>query len=261
MAGEKKKILKFKLVENKGAVGIPSVPEAKGRVVKLKVLGKEVPATLSGLEGTPAQLNKIMNMLEEMNKFQNQVAKLEKLCDWERNKRLVAEGELKALKPQLEKAEAEIERYREMEEEYGELKREHEKLAKEAAELEIACAREDLKNLKEALWAADGHLNRIKRDLREGTISEKEYELKTKQLLKDKWDAQHKMLILENWLKKAVVKTKLVAEIREKHVEGLELVKIAEEAEKTKEGEALPKEKPKRVEEKPEKRERKPVAA
>ncbi len=170
--------------------------------------------------------------------------------------------EIDELKKQIEQQEVELRKYRQMEKEYLGLQQRHEKLSQEKAELEAMYAKEDLKNLKEALWAADGYLDRLKRDLKEGAITEKEYEIKTKQLLKDKWDAQHRILILEDILKKAVAKTELVAASKEKRAKELKLVRKALNAEKPEEKEAPPqeKEKPTKAEEKPERRERKAVA-
>jgi hypothetical protein len=266
MAGpEGKKVLKFKLVEEKEGKGEPApagdkvsfkIPAAGGPKIKLKILGEEAPAALRGVEGTPEQLNKIMHTLAEMNKYQKRLADLEKQLDEEEDKRLVAEGELKALKPQLEEAKAELKKYREMEKEYLALQQRHEKLNMEKAELEAGYAKEDLKHLKEAIWAADGYLNRLERDRKEGVITEKEYIVKSKQLLKEKWDVQHRMLILEDILKKAVAKTELVAASKERHAKGLKLARKAEA------------EKPEKVEEKAlakekeaERRERKAVPA
>ncbi|MBA7597445.1 Inosine-5'-monophosphate dehydrogenase [subsurface metagenome] len=149
--------------------------------------------------------------------------------------------EIDELKKQIEQQEAELGKYRQMEKGYLELQQRYEKLSQEKAELEAMCAREDLKNLKEALWAADGYLDRLKRDLKEGRISEKEHEVRSKQLLKDKWDVQHRMLILEDMLEKAVAKSELVVASRETQVKGLKLVK---------EKKALPKEKAEKQERK-----------
>ncbi len=278
----KKKVLKFKLVggekggESSAPAGakvsfkVPGVAKTGGPKLKLKILGERAPASLRGLEEAPgvtaAALREIKDMLEDMNKYQKRVAELEKQYDEEENKKLVVEGELKALKPQLEEAKEELKKYRQMEKEYLGLQQRYEKLSKEKAELEAMHAREDLKNMKQALWAADGYLDRLKRDLKEGRISEKEYEIKSKQLLKDKWDAQHRMLILEDILKKAVAKTELVVASKERRAKELKLVRKTLEAEKpkkAKEKEAPPKEKEKakKVEEKPKRRERKAVPA
>jgi hypothetical protein len=151
-----------------------------------------------------------------------------------------------------------------MEKEYLDLKQKHEKLSKEKAELEAMCAKEDLKHLKESLWAVDGYLDRLKRDLKEGAITQKEYDRKTKPLLKQKWDVEHRMLILEDILKKAVARTELVATAKERREKGLRLVKRVKEAEKPEkieERETPPeeKEKPKMVQAKPEKREREAI--
>ncbi|MBA7597444.1 hypothetical protein ES703_04447 [subsurface metagenome] len=285
MAGSeegKRKIIKFKLVgEEKGkkssapagakvSFKIPGVAKTGAPKLKLKILGERAPTPLRRLEGAPgvttAALREIKDMLEDMNKYQKRITELEKQYDEEEDKRLVAEGELKALKPQLEEAKEELKSYRQMEKEYLGLQQRYEKLSKEKTELEAMYARDDLKHLKEALYAADGYLDRLKRDLKEGRISEKGYEIKSKQLLKDKWDAQHKMLVLEDILKKAIAKTELVAASKERRAKELKLVKKALEVEKPKkakekEAPLKEREKPKKVEKKAERRERKAVPA
>jgi hypothetical protein len=277
----KKKVLKFKLLEGEEGGESPEpledrvsfkIPGAalKGPKIKLKILGEKAPASLKGLEEAPgvtvAALSEIKSMLENMNKYQKRIAELEKAYEEEEDKRLVVEGQLKELKPRLEKAEAELEKYREMEKEYLNLKQQHEKLSREKSELEAMCAKEDLKHLKESLWAVDGYMDRLKRDLKEGAITQKEYDRATKPLLKQKWDVQHRMLILEDILKKAVTKTELVIAAKERRAKELKLVRREPEAEKPekvreKEVPKKEKEKPKEVEAKPEKRERKAVTA
>lgn len=150
--------------------------------------------------------------------------------------------EIDELKKQIEQQEVELRKYRQMEKEHLELQQRYEKLSQEKAELEAMYAGEDRKKLKEEEYSINGRLKLLEKGFEEGRIDEKKYEQAKGMLLERKSEVIHRMLILDEILKKAVEKTELIAVSREKHVKEFELKKKVEE--KAEEKKEKPKAKP-----------------
>lgn len=95
---------------------------------------------------------------------------------------------------------------------YEKLEKKYKEIKKDRDELLADFEREDLKNLKESLWAVDGYLKRLEREWEEGNIPKSRYHEKKKNLLKKKWNVQRKALILKDRLENTSEKDKSKSE-------------------------------------------------
>lgn len=245
MVPEKEKVMKFKLPSREADKDSYKEWREKRKKEKqkrkdknseesedrLKLKIKDTDVSDSQKSSAPNDLAYVKKQLQEMNTKQKKIKKLEELYDEEKDKRISAESKLEALKNEFEEAKSELKKLRDIEKEHEKLKREFEKLKDEKRELKSKYAREDLKNLKDAVWAADGKLKILENENKEGKISDREYQIKKKAILEEKWEAQHKILILKDWIEKAMEKTEMIEQTKEKLVEGKELRKKALERE------------------------------